>query len=126
MHADTAVLLPCIYARDIAPCIFVEIDMIDILFDELRTIGLVTNSCDFSRDWLGRNESYYRGLRSKSRKPSMAVLVACASKMKGLGDSLTVYGDDKIRAKGRKLKRLARRCIDEMTNGNNHDRSAIA
>ena len=89
--------------------------MIDEVFDELRRIGVVTSSSDFSTEWLGKQESYYRGLRNKNRQPSMHVLVSCACRLQGTGDSLLVYGDDQLRAKGRRLKRLARRCFAEIT-----------
>jgi hypothetical protein len=89
--------------------------MIDEVFDELRRIGVVTSSSEFSTEWLGKQESYYRGLRNKNRQPSMHVLVSCACRLQGTGDSLLVYGDDQLRAKGRRLKRLARRCFAEIT-----------
>ena len=89
--------------------------MIDEVFDELRRIGVVTSSSDFSTEWLGKQESYYRGLRNKNRQPSMHVLVSCACRLQGTGDSLLVYGDDQLKAKGRRLKRLARRCFAEIT-----------
>jgi len=89
--------------------------MIDEVFDELRRFGVVTSSSDFSTEWLGKQESYYRGLRNKNRQPSMHVLVSCACRLQGTGDSLLVYGDDQLRAKGRRLKRLARRCFAEIT-----------
>ena len=90
--------------------------MIDEVFDELRRIGVVTSGSDFSTDWLGKQESYYRGLRNKKRQPSMHVLVSCACRLQGRGDSLLVYGDDQHKAKGRKLKRLAKRCFEEISN----------
>ena len=91
--------------------------MIDEVFDELRRIGVVTSSSDFSTEWLGKQESYYRGLRSKQRQPSIHVLVSCACRLQGTGDSLLAYGDDQHKASGRKLKRLARRCFDQITSG---------
>lgn len=89
--------------------------MIDEVFDELRRIGVVTSSSEFSTDWLGKQESYYRGLRNKNRQPSMHVLVSCACRLQRTSDSLLVYGDDQLRAKGRRMKRLARRCFAEIT-----------
>jgi len=93
--------------------------MIDDVYDELRSIGIVNSSSDFSTIWLGKQESYYRGLRSKQREPSLPVLVSCACRLQGTGDSLLAYGDDQHRASGRKLKRLARRCFDQILNGHN-------
>lgn len=89
--------------------------MIDFVYDELVRIGFVENRSQFSKEWLGKQESYYRGLRNKNRQPSMHVLVSCACRLQGTGDSLLVYGDDQLRAKGRRLKRLARRCFAEIT-----------
>ena len=56
-------------------------------------------------------------IRSKQRQPSIHVLVSCACRLQGTGDSLLAYGDDQHKASGRKLKRLARRCFDEITSG---------
>lgn len=89
--------------------------MIDEVFDELRRIGVVTSSSDFSTEWLGKQESYYRGLRNKNRQPSMHVLVSCACRLQKTGDSLLIYGDNQLQARGRRLKRLARRCFAEIT-----------
>ena len=90
--------------------------MIDHVFDELRNIGVVSNTSEFSTMWLGKHESYYRGLRSKQREPSTHVLVSCACKLQGVGDNFLTYGDSHHKTQGRKLKRLARRCFEEITN----------
>ena len=86
--------------------------MIDLVFDELRDIGVVSSGSDFSKDWLGRHEGYYRSLRSKQRKPSMYVLVSCACRLQDRGDSLIAYGDRELRARGRRFKQLSKRCFD--------------
>ena len=91
--------------------------MIDDVYHELCRMGLVSNSSDFSTVWLGRQESYYRGLRSKQRQPSIHVLVSCACRLRGAGDDLLAHGDHQHRASGRKLKRLAHSCLDQITSG---------
>ena len=117
MSADTALPALCIYTRKtISADLWEILSMIDHVFDELRNIGVVSNSSEFSTIWLGKHESYYRGLRSKQRQPSTHVLVSCACKLQGVGDNFLAYGDSHHKIQGRKLKRLARRCFEEITN----------
>ena len=51
----------------------------------LKTIGAVANEAEFSRDWLGRSESYARGLRFKGVGASTASVAICASKLQHYG-----------------------------------------
>jgi hypothetical protein len=48
--------------------------LIEFIFDELRLIGAVKSSDNFSMHWLGRERSYMRSLREKRREPSAQVL----------------------------------------------------
>ena len=40
--------------------------MIETIYEELRGIGVVRSSDDFSSSWLGKERSYMRCLRAKS------------------------------------------------------------
>ena len=51
----------------------------------LKTIGAVANEAEFSRDWLGRSESYVRGLRFKGLGASTGSVAICASKLQHCG-----------------------------------------
>ena len=47
----------------------------------LKAIGAVANEAEFSRDWLGRSESYVRGLRFKGLGASTGSLAIFASEL---------------------------------------------
>lgn len=81
--------------------------MIDDLYGQLRELGIVENKSDFSERWLGKEKSYYRGLLSKQREPSVDALAFCASKLRA---SSVYFGASKKRLMGR----LANQCLDEV------------
>ena len=51
----------------------------------LKTIGAVANEAEFSRDWLGRSESYMRWMRFKGVGASTGSVAICASKLQHYG-----------------------------------------
>lgn len=51
------------------------------IYQFLRQRGTVQNEADFSMDWLGQNESYYRGLRFKKTEPSLGVVAICGTRL---------------------------------------------
>ena len=55
------------------------------VYELLRNIGAVANEAEFSRDWLGRSESYARGLRFKGVGASTGSVAICASKLQHYG-----------------------------------------
>jgi len=58
---------------------------IDVVFDELQKIGQCRSRSDFSCDWLGRNEAYFRSIQSKGLKPSIEAQLNLAAKLRDLG-----------------------------------------
>ncbi len=54
--------------------------MIEEIFEQLKDLGAVSSTDDFSTQWLGRERSYMRCLRAKQRDPSAQVLanLCCA------------------------------------------------
>jgi hypothetical protein len=58
---------------------------IDTVFDELKRLGQCESRTEFSRHWLGRNDSYYRSIQCKKLKPSAAVQLNLASRLRDLG-----------------------------------------
>src|ERR1035437_5282652 len=60
---------------------------IDLVFEELKRIGVCTSRSQFSRDWLGRNESYFRSIQSKGLKPSTEAQLNMVAKLRSLGMS---------------------------------------
>ena len=74
----------------------------------LKTIRAVANEAKFSRDWLGRSESYVRGLRFKGLGASTGSVAICASKLQYYGKQMrdTVQH----RQLGKQFLELSREC----------------
>jgi hypothetical protein len=66
-----------------------EDNNIDLVFEELKRIGQCTSRSSFSIDWLGRNESYYRSIKSKGRRPSAEAQLNLVSRLRDLGMSFS-------------------------------------
>ena len=74
----------------------------------LKRIGAVANEAEFSRDWLGRSESYARGLRFKGLGASTGSVAICASKLQHYG--LRMCESSLNRALGKQFLELSREC----------------
>ncbi len=62
-----------------------ENDNINSIFAELQRLGQCWSRDEFSRDWLGREKSYYRSLQSKNRKASAGAQLNLAGRLRTLG-----------------------------------------
>lgn len=51
------------------------------IFDYLKQRGIITSESEFSMDWLGQGDSYFRGLRFKRTEPSMGVVAICSNRL---------------------------------------------
>ena len=58
----------------------------------LKEHRLVDNESEFSRDWLGRSESYLRVQRFHKEAPSISCIAICASKLQHYGQRLAENG----------------------------------
>ena len=74
----------------------------------MKTIGAVANEAEFSRDWLGRSESYVRGLRFKGVGASTGSIAICASKLQHYGKRMCEFSAH--RALGKQFIELSREC----------------
>ena len=74
----------------------------------LKTIGAVANEAEFSRDWLGRSESYVRGLRFKGLGASMGSVAICASKLQHYGKRM--FESSAHSELGKQFLELSREC----------------
>jgi hypothetical protein len=86
--------------------------MIEAIYEELKAIGAVKSSNDFSRQWLGMEQSYLRCLRSKSRQPSAKALANCASRLKRTVAVLAANDRNTAGILCQRLSRLADGCVD--------------
>jgi hypothetical protein len=62
---------------------------IDLVFEELKRIGQCSSRSQFSKEWLGREESYYRSIQSKGRRPSVEAQVNLCGRLRDLGMSFS-------------------------------------
>ena len=88
--------------------------MIEIIFDELKKVGAVHSSAEFSRDWLGMEESYLRGIRARNRIPSAKALANCALKLRTAGKSFSESQIPIVAERGHLMTQLGDACINEI------------
>ena len=88
--------------------------LIETVYGELRDIGVVRSSDEFSKSWLGKERSYMRCLRAKHREPSLKALATCAVRLLKTADGLSKSETPVVLAKGTQLRRLANRCLEEI------------
>ena len=58
-----------------------SIRLLEHLRDELIATGIVQNTPEFCRSWLGRSEGYIRVLRYHNAEPSVETLSICSNKL---------------------------------------------
>ena len=88
--------------------------MIEIIFERLKSAGIVNSANEFSIKWLGMEESYMRCIKAKDRDPSPRALINCAVKLKRTGDALRTSNIAVVKAQGDSLRGLARDCVEEV------------
>ena len=88
--------------------------MIEIVFSELKKTGVVQSSAEFSRDFLGMEESYLRGIRARNRIPSAKALAACAVRLKTVGKSFSESQMPIVAERGELMIQLGDCCINEI------------
>ncbi len=93
--------------------------MIDTIFEELKRFGAVRSGADFSRNWLGMEDSYWRGLRAKRREPSLKAIARCASKLNVVADNLQVSAAPSIEGAQLRLRDLAAGCVADILRAGN-------
>ena len=91
--------------------------MIEDVYMELKRLGAVKSSNEFSQHWLGMEKSYLRTMKAKNRKPSARVLAHVAVKLKADGQRLEQNSNPKIATAGQYFLRMADNCINEILKG---------
>jgi hypothetical protein len=99
-------------------------DNIDLVFEHLKRIGQCESRSTFSRDWLGREESYYRGIQARGHKASVEAQVNLVAKLRSLGTNFTrsefplliELGDIYLRLYGELLDTLLTSAQSDTTN----------
>ena len=91
-----------------------SVKLLEHMRDELISCGVVQNTPEFCRAWLGRSEGYIRTLRNHGTGPSVETLAICSHKLGHYRDRLRDSGDyDHIRLADQfdRLKSLCDRAI---------------
>ena len=87
-----------------------SIRLLEHLRDELIQTGIVTNTPEFCRSWLGRSEGYIRVLRYNRIDPSVETLAICSNKLGHYAARLNGSDADNHKAWALKLINLKALC----------------
>ena len=87
-----------------------SIKLLEHMRDELIATGIVLNTQEFCRSWLGRSEGYIRVLRYHNTEPSVGTLSICSSKLGYYADRLAASDEQQHQAWGERLANLKALC----------------
>ena len=96
-------------------------DNIDLVFEHLKRIGQCESRSAFSRDWLGREESYYRGIQARGHKASVEAQVNLVAKLRALGMNFTRCEYPSLVKIGNRYLELYGECLDALLNSAQSD-----
>ena len=86
------------------------------VYDELRNLGIVRNTSEFSEKWLGRERSYLTVLKAKHRRPSCSVWANCAVSLLRAAE-VAAEGENRPHTSvGGVFRALANQCFDQVLN----------
>jgi hypothetical protein len=94
---------------------------IDLVFEELKKLGQCTSRSQFSREWLGREESYYRSIQSKGLKPSAEAQLNLVSRLRDLGMNFSRSEYPSLVKLGNTYLKLYGECLDALLNSAQSD-----
>jgi hypothetical protein len=92
----------------------IQQEIIDIVFEELKRIGQCTSRSQFSSEWLGREESYYRSIQSKGIKPSAEAQLNLVAKLRILGMNFSRSEYPSLVKIGNTYLKLYGECLDAL------------
>ena len=77
-------------------------------YDFLKNAGVVSSEGEFSRDWLGHSDCYWRTLRFKNAHPSIGSVAVCASRLQKAGEQM--LGKPQYRPLGARFIAMSEKC----------------
>ena len=77
--------------------------LIEYIFDELRLLGSCSSRSDFSVDWLGANEAYYRSVVAREETVSVKAQAHLAASLRNVGMAFVRSEFPSLRDKGSAL-----------------------
>jgi hypothetical protein len=101
--------------------VIIQQEIIDIVFEELKKLGQCTSRSQFSREWLGREESYYRSIQSKGIEPSVEAQLNLVSRLRDLGMSFSRSEYPSLVKIGNTYLKLYGECLDALLNSAQSD-----
>ena len=87
-------------------------DNVDLVFEELKKLRLCRSRSDFSRNWLGREEAYYRGVQSRGQPTSVEAQVNLVAKLRDMGTSFIGGAHPRLHATGDVLLKMHGECLN--------------
>ena len=87
-----------------------SVKLLEHLRDRLIEYGVVQNTPEFCRSWLGRSEGYIRVLRNHGTGPSVETLTICSHKLGHYADRLRESGVAEHRVMAAQFDRLKSLC----------------
>ena len=95
----------------------IQQEIIDIVFEVLKKLGQCTSRSQFSMEWLGREESYYRSIQSKGRRASVEAQLNLVSRLRALGMTFSRSEEYPTLIKlGNRYLELYGQCLDTLLN----------
>ena len=74
--------------------------LIEYVFDELKQLGSCRNRSDYSIDWLGANEAYYRSVVARDECVSVRAQAHLAATLRNIGMAFVRSEFPQLRDKG--------------------------
>ena len=89
-------------------------ELIDRIYEELKRVHSCKSRSEFSRRWLGREESYYRSVQAKNASISFEAQAHLAARLQRVG---MIYQEGRypwLIPKGDTLLELHRQCLENL------------
>lgn len=89
--------------------------IIEDIFAELRVIGVIRNTDEFSQYWLGSDKSYLRCIRARKKKPGLKSLIHCTLRLREARDELSAANKSpNVQMYAKRLGLYADLCMDQI------------
>src|SRR5690348_8520821 len=88
--------------------------LIEYVFDELKQLGSCRSRSDYSVDWLGANEAYYRSVVARDEAISVRAHAHLAATLRNVGMALVRSEFPQLREKGAEMIRLYGLVTDDL------------
>ena len=89
-------------------------ELIEQIYDELRLIGSCRSRSQFSTDWLGREEAYYRSAISRGSTISISAQVYLTATLRNIGMCFGRGDFPFLVPKGHAILDLHGKCLEDL------------